>query len=219
MSQGSKLNPGAPEFTPRSAATPARTAAAVDRCSWADDVQAAADKQSHTVTTPIFDITSSGDPPVHDEPENAATELKQVDGSPDVQMVPGYRRPEPQDTSRSVSDPVFEQPPNSPSTPTPTKSEPPLKKTPLQAGTTQNISARAEVRPIRPNTSQNASSHVDVRQSSMSGPQQDTTSSGRGRGSQGRHHQRGGGRGRGRRYTSNTQRRTEATTAKSSSAK
>ncbi|KAK6843204.1 vacuolar ABC heavy metal transporter [Apiospora arundinis] len=198
--EGSKLNPGAPEFTPRSAATPARTAAAVDRCSWADDVQAAADKQSHT-------------------PENAATELKQVDGSPDVQMVPGYRRPEPQDTSRSVSDPVFEQPPNSPSTPTPTKSEPPLKKTPLQAGTTQNISARAEVRPIRPNTSQNASSHVDVRQSSMSGPQQDTTSSGRGRGSQGRHHQRGGGRGRSRRYTSNTQRRTEATTAKSSSAK
>ncbi|KAK6865677.1 vacuolar ABC heavy metal transporter [Apiospora arundinis] len=217
--EGSKLNPGAPEFTPRSAATPARTAAAVDRCSWADDVQAAADKQSHTVTTPIFDITSSGDPPVHDEPENAATELKQVDGSPDVQMVPGYRRPEPQETSRSVSDPVFEQPPNSPSTPTPTKSEPPLKKSPLQAGTAQNISARAEVRPIRPSTSQNASSHVDVRQSSMSGPQQDTTSSGRGRGSQGRHHQRGGGRGRGRRYTSNTQRRTEATTAKSSSAK
>ncbi|KAK8082896.1 Heavy metal tolerance protein [Apiospora saccharicola] len=219
--EGSKLNPGAPEFTPRSATTPVRNVAAADRCSWADDVQAAADKQSHTVTSPIFDITSSGDQ-IHNEPEHITPKhagLKQMDGSPDVQTVPGYRLPEPQDTSRSVSDPVHEQPPNTPSTPTPTKSEPPLKKTPTQIGATQNGSARRDARPHHPSAAQNVSTHGDVRQNNMSGHQQDAASGSRGRGQQNRQHQRGGTRGRGRRYTSNTHRRGESVAATSSSAK
>ncbi|KAK8055277.1 hypothetical protein PG993_000504 [Apiospora rasikravindrae] len=219
--EGSKLNPGAPEFTPRSAATPVRHAAAVDRCSWADDVQAAADKQSHTVTTPIFDIASCSDH-VHNEPEQATTEhaaLKQMDGSPDVQMAPGYRRLEPQDTSRSVSDPVPEQPTNTPSTPTPTKSEPPLKKTPLQTDTAQDVGAHRGVRSMQPNTAQSSSAQGHVHQSHMNSHQQDGAPSGRGRGSQGRYHQRGGTRGRGRRNPSNSQRRTETVSAKAPSSK
>lgn len=213
------MNPGAPEFTPRSATTPVRNVAAVDRCSWADDVQAAADKQSHTVTSPIFDITSSGDH-IHNEPEQTTPKhagLKQMDGSPDVQMVSGYRRPEPQDSSRSVSDPVHEQPPNTPSTPTPTKSEPPLKKTPTLIGTAPNGSARRNARPHQPSAAQNVGTHGDVRQSNVNSHQQDAASGSRGRGSHGRHHLRGGTRGRGRRYPSNTHRRAESIAAATAS--
>lgn len=221
LSQGSKLNPGAPEFTPRSATTPVRTVAAFDRCSWADDVQAAADKQSHTVTSPIFDITASGDH-IHNELEHTTPKhggLKQMDGSPDVRMVPGFRRPEPQDTSRSVSDPVHDQPPNSPSTLTLTKSEPPLQKTPNPIGALQNDSARRDAPPHRPSAAQNVGTHGDMRQNKTNGHQQDAASGSRGRGSHNRQNQRGGTRGRGRRPPSNTYRRGESVAATSSSAK
>lgn len=160
------------------------------RCDWAEGVQSAADMDSHTVTAPIFDVTTASiyDPAA---PSDAAN-TEEAQRSPIAQASACYRlHGSSQDAVRSVSDPVLEQAPKSPASPsrapTPTKSEPAQPKMVLRTNTNE--------------AGNNQDSHTAQAPGTF---QTDNVPRGHGRGGRGRSGQRGfHGRGRGRRPTTN----------------
>ncbi|KAI0125691.1 hypothetical protein BJ170DRAFT_684947 [Xylariales sp. AK1849] len=131
--EGSRLNPGAPEFTPRSAATATHINASPSRNNWADDVEAdVATKSPAKSPASASDVTGASLSTAQ-RPCATVENTKPTEKNPKRKPTALYRHHEPQDPNRSVSDPVSLQPrlpsPSSPATPT--KTELALPKAPL----------------------------------------------------------------------------------------
>lgn len=186
------MNPGAPEFTPRSAAMPNRNSASPTRNDWADDVEA---DVTSKLTAPGFHAPSAS---VSTAPHEQATmeNTRPTTNSPELKMTADYRHHEPQDATRSVSDPVSREP----TIPcTPTKQEPSRLKAPLSQhdneGTCSALTSNSDSKPT----------------------DNPPATRGRGRG-RGRHRQYGN-RGRGGRSSSNPQKSSSATRLTASNSK